>query len=264
MRILIKLLFINVLLIIAIQTAYSAPKDGLMLYFMFDRDDGGKVADMSGGKHDGELQAGAKIVNDIKKNGTGALRIDGGAQTMEVKNFKELESYQDHSLLFWIYFTAPATGSWDQIMAKPAPGSDRSPDLWVTPEGLSIHWRYNPGNLGPWGITKSGNQNADFFDQNTWFHIAGTIKSGELKAYVNGKEVAKSAVPPKFDQGPFSFFVGDSPAYGGPAAKFIIDDLAFYNRVLSVEEINEVMKGALNPVSIKDKVSTTWAYIKEN
>ncbi len=243
------------------QNSYSVPKEGLMLYFTFD----GDTKDMTGKGNDGILEAGAKIDKDIKKNGTGALRIDGGNQTMEVKTFKELEEYQDNTLLFWIYFTAPASGGWDQIIAKPAPGSDRSPGLWVTPEGLSIHWRYNPGNIGPWGITKSGNQNGDFFDQNKWFHVAGAsnTKKSTIIAYVNGKEVATSAIPAKFDQGPYSFFIGKSPAYGGPAAKFVIDDVAFHNRVLTPEEINFVMNGGLNPVEYKGKLASTWGSIKE-
>ncbi|HGJ64596.1 TPA: LamG domain-containing protein [bacterium] len=261
MKIYIILATMAIFLVFAVPFAFSAPKDGLMLYFTFD----GDTKDLSGGGHDGELQSGAKIDKDVKKNGTGALRIDGGNQTMEVKTFKELEAYQDNTLLFWINFTAPASGGWDQIIAKPAPGGDRSPGLWVTPEGLSIHWRYNPGNLGPWGITKTGNQNADFFDQNKWFHIAGATntKKASITAYVDGKEVASAPIPAKFDQGAFSFFIGKSPAYGGPAAKFVIDDVAFYDRVLSVDEINGVMKGVLNPVEPQNKLTSTWGDMKK-
>jgi hypothetical protein len=248
------------LLFVAITLASAAPRDGLMLYFTFD--DG--TADLSGNGHDGNLLGAAEIDNNVVKNGNGALRIGGGSDAMEVETFTELEEYTNHSLLFWINFTAPATGGWDQIIAKPAPGGDRSPGLWVTPEGLSIHWRYNPGNIGPWGITKSGNQNADFFDENVWFHVAGAcdVENSNITAYVNGEEVAVETIPGAIDQGPYNFYIGNSPAYAGVAAKFVIDDVAFYNRILDEDEIISIMNGALNPVEPGDKVASTWAGIK--
>lgn len=135
---------------IATLPLYAAVEEGLLLYFSFDEASGDAVPDMSGGGHNGILKQGAAITADAK-HGPGALQIEGGNETMEVETFAALEEYQENTYLFWINFTDQASGNWDQILAKPAPGSDRSPGLWVTPEGLSIHYRYNPGNLGPLG-----------------------------------------------------------------------------------------------------------------
>ena len=123
---------IIVFLSITVLSARALDKKGLILYFDFDHVTGDTVENMTGGKNDGTLKEGATIVTDTKKDGTGALQIKGGNQTMEVETFKELEEYQDNTYLFWIYFTDPASGGWDQIIAKPAPGSDRSPGIWVT------------------------------------------------------------------------------------------------------------------------------------
>ncbi|HGJ63978.1 TPA: hypothetical protein ENS27_01170, partial [bacterium] len=174
---------------------------GPIIAFNFDSAKNGVVEDVTGGGHNGVLKEGATIVT-TKKFGAGALKIDGGNQTMEVATFAKLETYTDNTYAFWINFTAPASGGWDQILVHPAaPDSDRSPGLWVTPEGLSIHYRYNPGNLGFWGITQTGDQDAKFFEQNVWYHIVGVTSKALLTGFVNGKKVAEKAVPEKFAQG---------------------------------------------------------------
>ena len=253
---------IIVFLGVTVLPTLAVNEKGLILFFDFDHVKGNTVENMTGEKHDGTLKDGAEIVKDTTKEGSGALQIKGGNAMMEVDTFPELEEYQDNTYLFWIYFTDPATGGWDQIIAKPAPGSDRSPGLWVTPEGLSIHYRYEPGNLGPWGITPTGNQDGNFFKLNKWYHVAGVKDGGQLIGYVDGKETAKEAVPAEHTQGPYSLFVGNSPAYGGPAAKFIIDELVVYTRTLEEDEVGEIMKGALRPVSPKGKLASTWGDVK--
>ena len=264
MKLFIRLGLVMMFLGVMALPLHAGLEDGLMLHFTFDSGDG---ADSSGGGHDGELTGGAKVIDNVVQHGTGALKIDGGQQAMNVESFAALETYQENTYLFWINFTAPASGGWDQIIAKPAPGSDRSPGIWVTPEGLSIHYRYNPGNLGPWGITPTGNQNADFFEEDKWYHVAGVTLDGELVSYVDGVEVDRSAVPAEFAQGEGSgatggLYVGNSPAYGGPAAKFIIDDVAVYERALNLDEIVAVMEGALLSVDASGKLASTWGDVK--
>jgi len=235
-------------------------RKGLLLNFAFDEASGDVVKDLSGGKHDGTLLQGAKIATDTKKNGKGSLRIEAGLQSMEVKSFAELETYQDNTIAFWIYFPVAASGGWDQILAKTAPGSDRSPGLWVETGGLGIHYRYNPGNLGFWGLGPEGDRTQ--FSQKKWYHVAGVTKGAELIGYVDGVEKGKIAIPPKIAQGPGGLYVGKSPAYPGPAANFYMDDLAFYNRALSADEVVALRDGALLAVHPTDKLATAWASLK--
>ena len=259
---------IVVFLVITILPAWAGIQDGLILYFSFDEAQGDTVEDMTGNGHNGTLKEGAEIT--VGKIGKGALQIEGENETMEVDTFAELETYQDNTYLFWINFTDEASGGWDQIVAKGAPESDRSPGLWVTPEGLSIHYRYNPDNLGPWGITPTGNQDDNFFELDTWYHVAGVKSGGELIAYVNGGEVAREAVPEEHAQGEEKLYVGKSQTYGGPAAKFIIDELAIYNRPLDPGEVATVMDDGLGipddgletPVDPKGKLASTWGDVK--
>ena len=254
------LCFIMGALLIWVQPIWALDEEGLLLFLDFDNVSGNTIKDMSGQKHDGVLNNGAKVVNNPTKEGKGALQIKGGQEQLEVESFPELEEYQDNTYLFWIYFTDAASGGWDQILAKTAPGSDRSPGMWVETGGLGIHWRFNPGNAGFWGLGPDGDRTQ--FEMKKWYHVAGVKRKDQLMGYVDGKEKAKINVPANHAQGEGGLYVGKSPAYPGPAAKFIMDELVAYARALDPKEIVEIMSGKLRPVDPKDKLPIAWGAIK--
>ena len=198
------------LLNLAVGRTHAAIDDGLLVYLTFDSVAGDTIEDASGGGHDGVMTAGATVVVDEVALGAGALRIEGGDNRGEVASFSALEEYQDNTYLFWILFPEPVTGGWDQILAKPAPGSDRSPGLWVHTGGLGIHYRYEPGNQGFSAFGPDGDNT--HFEMGLWYHVAGVTSDGELNGYVDGVSKAKIAVPPAFTQGDSSLFIGNSPA----------------------------------------------------
>ncbi|MEO2003217.1 MAG: LamG domain-containing protein [Candidatus Poribacteria bacterium] len=261
MRYLAKLFCTAALLSLAVGRTHAAVDDGLIVYLTFDSVAGDTIEDASGGGHDGVMSAGAAVVEDEVALGTGALRIEGGDNRVEVASFAALEEYQDNTYLFWILFPDAATGGWDQILAKPAPGSDRSPGLWVHTGGLGIHYRYEPGNQGFSAFGPEGDDT--HFEMNQWYHVAAVTSAGELNGYVDGVSKATIAVPPAFAQGDGGLFIGNSPAYGGPAANFYLDDLAVYNRALAADEIGSVMDGELLvSVSPRGMLTTKWAALR--
>ena len=121
-------LCVAVLLIVgsSISTHAEVEDDGLILYFSFDKEKGGKIIDESGGGHDGETKDVEIITKDVV-HGAGALACEEGTSSVTVDSFKELEDYTDNSYLFWLQFTVKNSGSWDQIIAK------RHPVLIVPP-----------------------------------------------------------------------------------------------------------------------------------
>jgi hypothetical protein len=249
-------------LVISLSSVCWAIKDkALILYFSFDSANGDTVEDMTGNGHDGTL-ANAEIIEKPVKIGKGALNIEDMNDVMTVESFKELEEYQDNTFIWWIYFTAGSNGAWSQIIVKLAPGSDRSPGIWINPGGTGIHYRYNAGNQGASRIGPGG-EGKDF-PTDEWFHVAGVKDGGNLKVYINGEEEGSYGVPAKHSQGPAALHVGKSPTYR--AATFIIDDFAIYNRALSEEEIKEDMEKGVLPqaVDAEGKLATTWSSIKTN
>jgi len=247
------------LMVVFCSIGYAIKDKALILYFSFDSAKGNTVPDMSGGGHDGTL-SNAKIIKNPKKIGSGALQVENQNGGMTVESFKELETYQDNTFVFWLYYTAGSNGAWSQIIAKLGP-ADRSPGIWQNPGGTGIHYRYNPGNAGFGRIGPNG-ENSDF-PLNEWYHIAGVKEGGTLKFYVNGVQKGSVAVPAKHDQGSANLCVGKSPTYR--AATFIIDDLGVYNRALTEKEVNQDMDNGVmaKAVSTEGKLAITWASIKE-
>ncbi len=232
--------------------------DGLILYFSFDEAKGGTLVDETGGGNDGEIVDGAKIVKDEVVYGNGSMLFAKGADSVTVDSFKELEDYTDNSFLFWLNFTDPNSGGWDQIIAKKAPGSDRSPGIWTCNRvPLHIHYRFNPGNAGSHCVGPDGE--GDTFDENKWYHIAGIKEGTDFLFYIDGKLVDEQTVPKDHAQGAEKLYIGKT---NYNAAKFYIDDLYVYDRALDADEVTDVMDGNLLPVEPQDKLSTTWGQLK--
>lgn len=244
------------LIVLPSYTSWAIDKS-LILYFSFDSAKGNTVEDMTGNKHDGTLTK-AEIVKDPVKIGAGALKVEDQNGGMTVESFKELEEYQDNTYVFWVYFTAGSNTAWSQIIAKLAPGSDRSPGMWINPDGTGIHYRYNVGNMGFSRIGPNG-ENSNF-PVKEWFHIAGVKKGKNLKVYINGVEKGSVDVPEKHAQGVEKLYIGKSSFR---AATFIIDDLGIYNRALDGDEVKINMSGVAAAVSPGGKLTATWASIKE-
>ncbi len=231
---------------------------GLILYFSFDEANGGKLVDETGGGNDGEIIDGAKIVKDEVIHGKGSMLFAKGADSVTVDSFKELEDYTDNSYLFWLNFTDPNSGGWDQIIAKKAPGSDRSPGIWTCNRvPLHIHYRFNPGNAGSHCVGPDGE--GDTFEENKWYHIAGIKEGTDFLFYIDGKLVDEQTVPKDHAQGAEKLYIGKT---NYNAAKFYIDDLYVYDRALDADEVTDVMDGNLLPVEPQDKLSATWGQLK--
>ena len=261
MRLVMYVLAVALLIIgSALATHAEVADKGLILYFSFDDAKGGKLVDETGGGNDAEIVDGAKIVKDEVVHGKGAMLFAKAGDGVTVDSFKELEDYTDNSYLFWLNFTDPNSGGWDQIIAKKAPGSDRSPGIWTCNRvPLHIHYRFNPGNAGSHCVGPKGE--GDTFDENKWYHIAGIKEGTDFLFYIDGKEVDKQTVPKDHAQGEEKLYIGKT---GYAAAKFYIDDLYIYDRALSEKEVVNVMDGGLLPVEPHDKLASTWGQLKKN
>ncbi len=240
-----------------LSTQADVKDDGLILYFSFDNENGGKIKDETGGGNDAEIIARAAITTDEKKYGRAALEIRDQNADVQVQSFKELETYQDNSYLFWLYFIEGHNGSWSQIIAKKAPNSDRSPGIWTCTGSLNIHWRFEPGNQGT-GCAGPGGEGTQF-ELKRWYHVAGIKQGGTLTFYVDGEEIQTNPVPADHRQGGGVLYIGKT---NYRAATFYLDELYVYNRALKENEVATVMKGDLLPVEPKDKLAIKWGQLK--
>lgn len=253
----ILLSLLAVTLIVTCSSVGRAVDDkALILYFPFDGTKGDVVTDHSKTGNDGKIIDGVKVVKG--KFGDG-LEIDGAKGSVIVDSSKSLETYQDHTLAFWFYYTEGANGSWRQLVAKRAPGTERVPGIWTNPGGVGIHWRIDPGNTGAGQIGPKGE--GSNFDLKTWYHIAGAKQKDKLRIYIDGKQIQEYNVPAAHTQGAEKLYIGKTTY--GPAG-FIIDELAVYNRALTEKEVLQDMEKQVLPVAVspRGKLATNWAFIK--
>ena len=80
-----------------------------------------------------------------------------------------------------------------------------------------------------------------------WYHAVGTYRSGEWLLYLNGVEVARNNNPPSLDYGttgwrPFGIGAESSGGTGVWGNNYVglVDDIKFFDRVLSASEIAEL------------------------
>ena len=258
MRLMMYLFAVALLMMSSALTTHAVIEDeGLILYFSFDEAQGNTVIDGTGGGNDGVIN-GAEIVNDEVVHGKGSVLFDDGDDSVEVESFAALEQYTDNSYLFWLNFAALNSGAWNQIIAKKAPGSDRSPGIWTCNRvSLHIHYRFNPGNAGSLCVGPDGE--GDEFAAGDWHHIAGIKEGTNFKFYIDGEVVDEQTVPAAHTQGTEKLYIGKT---GYASALFYIDELFVYDRALSGGEVIDVMDGLLTPVEPKDKLTTTWGHLK--
>ena len=258
---LITYLFAVALLLVgsALATHAAVQDEGLILYFSFDSEEDGFVVDETGGGNDGLIE-GAEIATDEVIHGKGSLLCDDGNDSVTVESFQALEEYTDNSYLFWLNFTVPNSGAWNQIIAKKAPDSDRSPGIWTCNRtSLHIHYRFNPGNAGSQCVGPEGE--GDAFGVGDWHHVAGVKEGNQFKFYMDGEVVDEQTVPEAHAQGAEKLYIGKT---GYNSALFYIDELFVYDRAVSAAEVSNIMEGNLTPVEPKDKLTTTWGQLKTN
>ena len=258
---LITYLFAVALLLVgsALATHAAVQDEGLILYFSFDSEEDGFVVDETGGGNDGLIE-GAEIATDEVIHGKGSLLCDDGNDSVTVESFQALEEYTDNSYLFWLNFTVPNSGAWNQIIAKKAPDSDRSPGIWTCNRtSLHIHYRFNPGNAGSQCVGPEGE--GDAFGVGDWHHVAGVKEGNQFKFYMDGEVVDEQTVPEAHAQGAEKLYIGKT---GYNSALFYIDELFVYDRAVSAAEVSNIMEGNLTPVEPKNKLTTTWGQLKTN
>ena len=240
-----------------------AQQEGMILYLPLGEGDGNVVMDQSGNGNDGELSGGPKWV--AGKNGQG-LYLDGEDDYIELANILT----EAGTIEFWF------KPDWD--------GSDPE-DYRLFDAGTGIIYffiakgaNHADINLEDFGFYFEDASDADWQDiefnpdgvivAGQWYHIAATWEFGGGSAflYVNGEQMAKGAN-----------ILGDFPVLNPNmrfglevivyvasrnGAKGVIDDIAVYNRALTIDEIAMDMEGLGFAVEPVGKAASVWGDIK--
>ncbi|MBU0756575.1 MAG: LamG domain-containing protein, partial [Nanoarchaeota archaeon] len=148
----------------------------------------------------------------------------------------------DHTYEFWFRYDS-ILGSWSQIIAKLATGSDRSPGIWQYTGRGCIHWRYNPGNLGATCIGPSGDDTDFLADQ--WYHMVGVKSGTELWIYVDGSLVGGPyTVPATLTLGGDALYIGDTSGYNPINGR--VDELRVSTEIRTADWIDQSHKNIVD------------------
>jgi len=241
--------------VVSVGLAKIDPETAVGVWLM-DEGKGDTTADMSGKKHEGQLNGAKWIDGKFGK----ALEFKGG-QWVNIPSTPELQI--GDQLTMMAYFYATDIKDWRQLIAKsdeyllrvdpPQEGNRMS--AFVKPQG---NWEPRASARVP--------------DLKTWIHFAATYNSkannNHLQVYVDGVASGVSTRPGKVGAtnnpvelgrwGGGSFFVG------------IIDDAAIFNVVLEEKDIQTIAEKGLKvalgggaAVSPQAKLATMWGRLKE-
>ncbi len=233
--------WISILALVAANVAlgFTAGRDpSLVGWWKFDEGTGTVASDSSGSGYAGNLNgdcawAVGKLGEAIQMNGT-----NGYFQAPHVP----LDS-RTWTIAMWInpVLTGAATLFREEESAS---------------ANLSLHVRVGGPNIGDQGPVRGirlGFYSNDLetggglLQDYTWYHLTFWYdhEQRSRRIYVNGEQVAEGAVASPFIGKSGDIALGvwhDSQYYNG-----IMDDVRIYTKALTVEEIQEVMKGWVNP-----------------
>ncbi|MER3316657.1 MAG: LamG-like jellyroll fold domain-containing protein [Allomuricauda sp.] len=219
---------------------YIPQYDGESLYMPFE----GDYIDLIGSK--AASQVGSPSFTDESKVGDQAYL---GATDSYINYPAEGLMTSEFSGSFW--YKVDATPDRAGIITIGDDAADRFQGFRLFREGNADEQRIKL-NVGT-GAGESWND-GDVIDVTAgeWVHIAFTIASDKSTIYFNGTEVLSSAMSAPIDwTGCDTFTIGA----GGPTFDYwghasdnsIMDDLRFYNKALSPEEVAEVFGGEVTP-----------------
>lgn len=223
--------------------------ESLVLYLPFD-EGGGEPKDFSMYENELELVNKPKWVDG--KYGK-ALEFDG-TNYVQVPINDVLQLTETFTVEFWVKREDAQPATWNYMVAA---GTLKWAVIVNSNQNVYV-WSQSGGNWGQRLVT-----NVPLTTE--WTHIAMTydVDSG-VELYFNGQEKAgEGDKPPVVDEIDGSIMVGARH----PGQEFfagIIDEVALYNRILSLDEIQrdmEAVGGAA--VTSKDKLASIWGQIKK-
>ncbi len=228
----------------------------LMLYFTFDEDDGGKVVDVTGNNIEGTLE-GAVWSTDGKIGG--AVHLEDSEQFVEVDAVPELDITDEITIQAW-FFPEESQGD-SNLMGRRSSANVGGYCLQWSAQFTGSPQIETWINIGGW----KGSRNKQTIkpDLEKWHHVSSTYDGDMIRQYIDGKLDVEFA-PPKGEINSIEvvFRIGKAQT-GLPGMVGLVDEVAIYNRALTVDEINQDMEnGVYFAVSPKDKLATTWGKLK--
>lgn len=253
-----KLSFITFILFVLLTLeSFAGIQDGLVIYFSFDKVDGKTVINEANPKLNGTLEAEAKIVDGYKNKGVG-LNVDAAVTTpgldfVRVVDAPELNIDKEFTIALW----AKATnfGAYRTLMSK----TDAGAYAFTVEDEKLTGWIHIAGDY----LHVAGSTT---LEKNKWYHFTMTFNGNDAILYIDGKPDGKASKKGPITVNNSDFMIGAEPSGKNvdqtyPAWHGVLDEFYFYNRALTENEIDLVIKNVAT-VKPHQKITSVWGAIK--
>jgi hypothetical protein len=216
---------------LVLTSAAEAADPSLVLYLPFN-EGAGEPKDFS--VYDNEVE----LVNDpiwVEGKYGKALEFDG-TNYVRILITETLQLREHFTVEFWVQREEPQPATWNYMVA----GGTLKWAVIINADQNVYVWTRSGGTWGQRLVT-TVSLTTD------WTHVAMTYDVGSgVALYFNGEKAGEGATPPVVDEIDDSLMVGartpGQEFFGG-----IIDEVALYNRILTLEEIRADMKAVGEP-----------------
>ena len=228
----------------------------LMLYFTFDEDNGGKVKDVSGNNIEGTLE-GAVWSKDGKIGG--AVHLEGIDKFVEVDAVPELDINDELTIQGW-FFPEESQGD-SNLMGRRSSANVGGYCLQWSAQFTGAPQIETWINIGGWQGSRNKQTIKPALEE--WHHVASTYDGDKIRQYIDGKLDIEFEPPDgKINSIEVVFRIGKAQT-GLDGMIGLVDEVAIYNRALTVDEINQDMEnGVFFAVSPGGKLAITWGQLK--
>jgi len=246
--------FVAISLILAGISDAKIDKESVAGVWLFNESSGNNTAtDSSENGNDGIFMGNPQRVDG--KFDSKALEFDGDGDYVEITHSPSLEINDEITIVVWVKGSPQA--NYPRIMCKR-----------TGPVGLEIQVHPNEATVAiriDTTATVNWLQRLQILDGN-WHHVAYVLDNGNAKGYKDAVKEMDQAYP--HGDG----FSSQDPLKIGGTAPFtgILDEFAIFNKVLDVDDIEDIMNeglaealGIRAAVSPSGKLATTWSEIKK-
>ncbi len=236
---------IPAVLVYVVSPPINTP-NGLIAYYTFD----GNATDASGNNNNGTIQ-GVTLVPDRRGMPAGAYRFSAGAKII-VSNSSSLTLNDAYTFSGWFNLRSfegrssstgviSVTDGVQTIFSKNCEPGRLYAGMLPAPDGPP---RMNIGG----GVLPNYLSTSTRVSLDTWMHVAQTYEQGETSLYLNGNLVARGGLSINLSASNQSSLIIGGTSCSSDFFNGDLDDLRFYNRSLSYQEIKSIFIAENGPI----------------
>ena len=216
---------------LALTSTASAADPSLLAWWKLDDGSGNIAVDSSDYGNHGTLNGGPQWV--AGKIG-GALQLDGVDDFVERRGSLTVDN--EVTVMLWLNAERIGGGTGGDYGGLVTKGSGSRVYNFYMNAPNKLHFSVGPA--GGWVNSWS----TGTFVPNEWTHVVAQVVDGHHQYYINGQDAGTGGEGSTLPTSTDPVYIGSAPE--GTYSKGMFDDVRIYNRALSQQEIQEVMKGA--------------------